>query len=91
MFHKSKYLEGQNIYCQVWIMVSVIIMTIEPFFFLIRIFMNKRFDEKLHQAALEGDYAKIKEIESQNEQADGSDKKVNPIETMGETLMRMDT
>jgi hypothetical protein len=52
--------------------------------------MNKRFDEKLHQAALDGDYAKVAELEAQQEE-DTTGKKVNPLETFGESLMRQNT
>lgn len=67
LYHKSKYLEGQNIFCQLWVLCVCIILIIEPFFFLIRISANKKFNELAHKAALEGDYAKVRELEAGEE------------------------
>lgn len=75
---------------QIWVLALLIIMCIEPFFFLIRICMNKRFDEQAHKAALDGDFHKIQELEEQDK-ARESGQRVNPIEVMGDTLMKQNT
>lgn len=43
MFVHYNYLEGQNIYCQVWAFTNCVILVIEPVFEILQILFNKKY------------------------------------------------
>jgi len=96
-FKESKYLEGQNIYCQLWIVTIIIVMCIEPFYFILRTLTSNKFDELAHKAALKGDYAKVAELQAEARAVEeGLDPKNmkkdnNPLHKLGESLVRQPT
>lgn len=62
-YQQGKMLKGQNIYCQLWIKMILVAMCLEPFFFIIRTFVTKKFNEAAHKAGIEN-FKRVAELEA---------------------------